>query len=238
MIPKVIHYCWFGGRPLPKLAEKCMDSWRRMMPGVEIRRWDESNYDVGTVPYTAKAAREGKWAFASDYARLDIVYRHGGIYLDVDVELLKPLDELLALPAFCGMEQGAKVNTGLAFGAEAGCAVIGELRDEYLKLSEFRACPEVQTEVLERHGYRRENRRQQVEGLEIFPMECFNPVDELGNSCVTDAAFSRHYGMSSWYPLPWRLMRRARLVLQNLLGPGLMRKLVALKRLLFPRMKM
>lgn len=236
MIPKVIHYCWFGGRPLPRLARKCIDSWRRVMPDAKIVRWDETNYDVRVVPYTAKAASEGKWAFVSDYARLDIVYRHGGIYLDIDVKLLKSLDDLLCLPAFCGMESDAKVNTGLVLGAEKNCGVIASLRDEYLSLDKFRPCPELQTEWLERHGLRREDVRQNVCGLEIFPMVYFNPVDNYGLPEITDVTYSFHYGLSSWYSPKWRLMRRSRLLLQNCLGSGLMRKLIRLKRLVAPAM--
>ena len=237
MIPKVIHYCWFGGRPLPRLAERCMRSWLRLMPDAEIRRWDESNYDVACVPYTAAAARVGKWAFVSDYARLDIVYRYGGVYLDVDVELLKPLDDLLEFDAFCGLEHGGMVNTGLAFGAVKGSRIIGELRDGYLDRTEFRACPEIQTEMLERHGFRRENRCQNISGLEIMPTEYFDPVDEFGILRPTDQSYARHYGMSSWYPARWRIMRRAKITLQEFIGPSAVCGLVKIKRLFFPQAK-
>ena len=96
MIPKIIHYCWFGGNPLPERFTRCIDSWRRVMPDYEIRRWDESNYAIDeTCDYVREAYEAGYWAFVSDYARLDICTRYGGIYLDVDVEAVTPFDDLL-----------------------------------------------------------------------------------------------------------------------------------------------
>lgn len=102
MIPKVIHYCWFGRKPLPKEACRCIDSWRRHCPEWEIRRWDEDNFDIDAVAYTREAASKGKWAFVSDYARFKILYDHGGVYLDTDVELIRPLDNIIARGPFMG----------------------------------------------------------------------------------------------------------------------------------------
>ena len=95
MIPKVIHYCWFGGKPLPKTARKCLSSWKKMCPDYEIKRWDESNFDVNQNRFISTAYEAGAWAFVSDWARLKIIYDNGGIYLDTDIELLKTLDGLL-----------------------------------------------------------------------------------------------------------------------------------------------
>ena len=91
MIPKVIHYCWFGGKPLPPLAEKCIASWRKYLPDYEIRRWDETNFDVEAHPYTRDAYAAGLYAFVSDYARFKILFEHGGVYFDTDVEVIRPL---------------------------------------------------------------------------------------------------------------------------------------------------
>ena len=96
MIPRTIHYCWFGGSALPELAVRCFASWHEQMPDWEVKRWDESNFDVQSVPYTREAYRLGQYAYVSDYARLWVLYHHGGIYLDTDVELLRPLDDLVA----------------------------------------------------------------------------------------------------------------------------------------------
>ena len=95
MISKVIHYCWFGGKPLPKLAEKCIESWKRYLPDYEIKRWDETNFDVSIIPYTQEAYQKGKYAFVSDYARFWIIYHYGGIYFDTDVEVIASLDKII-----------------------------------------------------------------------------------------------------------------------------------------------
>ena len=104
MIPKVIHYCWFGGNPLPITARDCIESWRLSCPDYEIIEWNESNFDVNAIPYTAGAYKDKKWAYVTDYARLKIVYEHGGIYLDTDVEVLKSLDPFLEHKAFFGTQ--------------------------------------------------------------------------------------------------------------------------------------
>ena len=96
MIPKKIHYCWFGGAPKSKLAKKCIKSWKRKCPDYEIIEWNESNYDVTKIPFMKEAYDAKKWGFVPDYARLDIIYNNGGIYLDTDVEIVKSLDDLLS----------------------------------------------------------------------------------------------------------------------------------------------
>ncbi|RKW32245.1 MAG: glycosyl transferase, partial [Lachnoanaerobaculum sp.] len=104
MIPKVIHYCWFGGKPLPKIARKCIQSWKRFCPDYEIVEWNEKNYDIHKNSYMEEAYLQKKWGFVPDFARLDIIYQNGGIYLDTDVELIRPLDELLYHRAYMGFE--------------------------------------------------------------------------------------------------------------------------------------
>ena len=117
-IPKVIHYCWFGGNPKPKLVQKCIHSWKKYCPDYEIIEWNESNFDISSCPlYVRQAYDVKKWAFVSDYARLKIIHTCGGIYLDTDVELIKSLDSLLEYNAFFGFEDGKYVATGLGFGA-------------------------------------------------------------------------------------------------------------------------
>ena len=96
MIPKVIHYCWFGGKPLPASAQKCIDSWKKFLPGYEIVRWDESNFDVRAIPYISEAYDAGKYAFVSDYARFWVLYNFGGLYFDTDVEVIRPMDDIIA----------------------------------------------------------------------------------------------------------------------------------------------
>ena len=131
MIPKVIHYCWFGGNPLPELAIRYIDSWRQRCPDYEIKKWDETNFDVYSCDFVKEAYESKKWAFVSDYARLWIVFNYGGVYLDTDVELVKSLDELLDNKCFLGAETTGQVNTGLGFGAEKNNVVVKLLLNEY-----------------------------------------------------------------------------------------------------------
>ena len=104
MIPKIIHYCWFGGNPLPELAIKCIESWKKYLPDYEIKEWNESNFDINCCAYVREAYEAKKWAFVSDYARFWILYQHGGLYFDTDVELIKSIDDLIVKGAFMGCE--------------------------------------------------------------------------------------------------------------------------------------
>ena len=112
-IPKTIHYIWFGGKPLPPMAERCISSWKEHCPDYEIVRWDEDNFDSGGNRYFEEALAAKKWAFASDYARLKVLVEHGGIYMDTDVEVLHPLDRFLEEDAFSGFETPSRISTGL-----------------------------------------------------------------------------------------------------------------------------
>ena len=129
MIPKVIHYCWFGGNPLPASAKKCIASWRKYLPDYEIKEWNESNFDVNIIPYTAEAYKAKKYAFVSDYARFWILYKYGGLYFDTDVEVIKNMDDIIAKGAFMGCENEAKPGGGHApIGVAPDPRVLGDPR--------------------------------------------------------------------------------------------------------------
>jgi len=220
MIPKKIHYCWFGGKPLPESAEKCIASWRRYCPDYEIVRHDESNYDVNKNEYLRAAYKSGLWAFVTDYARLDIVCAEGGIYLDTDVELLKSLDTLLESDAYMGMEQVGRVNTGLGFGAVKNHPFIRKNK-EYYEENGYKerdesgrkvTCVAVTTVLLEAEGLERADEEQNVGGVKIYPVEYFCPL-KMGTSklTVTPNTYSIHHYDSSWFtgsPLVKRIKYR------------------------------
>ena len=175
MIPKVIHYCWFGGNPLPADVKACIKSWKKHCPDYEIRRWDESNYDISKHPFIQKAAESKRWAFVSDFARLDIVLNHGGIYLDTDVELIRSLDPLLEHKAYFGFQmKDYLINTGLGFGAEAGHPAVQAMLDQYKDLAysdENRdqiACPILNTDALFPEG---------IHCIPAVPLEVVSPTD-------------------------------------------------------------
>ena len=177
MIPKIIHYCWFGRNPLPKTAEKCIRSWKKYCPDYEIIRWDESNFDVNCNEYCREMYEQEKWAFLTDYVRLRVVYENGGIYLDTDVEVIKPLDDLLHNSAYMGLETTDKVNTGLGFGAERNHWFIGENMNYYEKWKSsdpVETCPIITTRLLESKGliYNHLNVNH-LNGVTVYPTEYF-----------------------------------------------------------------
>lgn len=141
MIPKIIHYCWFGRGPLPELAQKCIASWKKYLPDYEIKEWNEDNFDVNIIPYTAEAYAMKKYAFVSDYARFWILHKYGGIYFDTDVEVIRPIDDIIARGNFMGFETDpnpakgdaseGSVAPGLGLGVNPGLWIIEKMMHYY-----------------------------------------------------------------------------------------------------------
>ena len=131
MIPKIIHYCWFGGNPKPEIVEKCIQSWKKFCPDWEIKEWNESNFDVNSTPFTAEAYASKKWAFVSDVARLAILKQHGGVYMDTDVEIKESIDKLLDYNAFFVFESNRYIATGLGFGCIAEHPAVNSMLEFY-----------------------------------------------------------------------------------------------------------
>lgn len=215
MIPKVIHYCWFGGNPLPKSVKECIKSWKEQCPDYDIIEWNESNFDVNSHPFVRAAYEAKAWAFVSDYVRLKVVYENGGVYLDTDVELLKKLDSLLEEKCYFGIQQeGLFVATGLGFGAEKGNKTISNMLKEYDVVDflnqerEKIACPILNTRVLEKYGFLRENRLQTMEGVTIYPSEFFDPISP-GNTrnLISENTISIHHYSATWTSKSNRLKR-------------------------------
>lgn len=203
MIPKIIHYCWFGGKPLPPLAQKCIKSWKKYCPDYEIVRWDESNFDVNCNRYCQAMYEQKKWAFLTDYVRLKVVYEHGGIYLDTDVELVKSLDKLLANTAYMGMETTRLVNTGLGFGAVKEHDFIRENKLYYEELDDFsilETCPRITTRLLEKYGIDcKSDEIQSAADATVYPIEYFCAKDyKTGLLRVTKKTYSIHHFDGSW----------------------------------------
>ena len=218
MIPKVIHYCWFGGKPLPTEVKKCIKSWKKKCPDYEIKRWDESNFDVYQHPFVKTAYEANAWAFVSDYARLKIVYENGGIYLDTDVELLKNLDFLLKYQCYIGVQQVGKFcTTGLGFGAEKNNLIVQMMLKKYDNIVFSRgkeanlACPYLNNEVMQSIGYiYDENNPVEINGTLILPCKYLDPIapgDNMKNLKCGDTISIHHYS-ASWMGNKTRLKRR------------------------------
>ncbi len=189
-IPKKIHYCWFGGNPIPDLYQRNIESWKKYCPDYEIIEWNESNYDIRKNQFMYQAYQRKEWAYVSDYARKDIIYNCGGIYFDTDVEVLKPLDELLYNEFFVGRDDVANIATGAGFGAVKGNMLMKELRDDYegqLFVDSSgnivgRVCGVYETALMVKHGYRPDNKCQLIEGGCVLPREVLCPISWIGMS--------------------------------------------------------
>lgn len=207
-IPKIIHYCWFGGNPLPELAQKCIASWKKYCPEYEIREWNESNFDLNCCDYVREAYEAKKWAFVSDYARFWILYHKGGIYFDTDVEIIKPLNEILKQGGFLGCETLYTVAPGLGMAANPGLVIYKEMLDFYEK-RHFRnqngaidttTIVTYTTQILMQHGWKPEREIQTVEGITIYPPEYFCPMNyKSGELNITKNTRTIHHYAASWY---------------------------------------
>lgn len=203
MIPKKIHYCWFGRNPKPQMAEKCIASWKKYCPDYEIIEWNEDNFDVNMNGYTCMCYGQKKYAFLSDYVRLLVVAEQGGVYFDTDVELLRPIDELLENEAFFGFETPEYVASGLGFGSVAHGTAIEAMLREYDFLLDgtqgVRGCPKLNTAALEKLGLVRDGSRQTVTGALVLPAECLNPYESsTGRLKKTKNTYSVHWYSASW----------------------------------------
>ena len=207
MIPKIIHYCWFGKGEIPDRDKQNIAKWTSLCPDYEIKRWDESNYDISKCEYMKQAYDANKLGFVPDYARLDIIYNYGGFYFDTDVELVKNLDMLLNEHAVMGFESENMINHGHGFAAEPQNGLIKELRDSYHNLKfvnpdgslNLTPSPKYITDFLEHKGVVLNNTEQYVCGVHIFPKDYFCPKNMYSAKInVTKNTIAIHHFNMSW----------------------------------------
>lgn len=213
MIPKVIHYCWFGRNPLPESAIKCINSWQTFFPDYEIKEWNEDNFDVNIIPYTQEAYEAKKYAFVSDYARMWVLYHYGGLYFDTDVEVIKPMDDIVERGSFMGVEVEysdtvkMSVAPGLGLGAMPGLILYKDILDYYSHLNfivgdgQFNtlAIVGITTLMLYKQGMIDTNSLQEVSGVWIYPRDYFNPFDDnTGKLIITENTRSIHWYTKTW----------------------------------------
>ena len=228
MIPKTIHYCWFGGKEKPKSVMKCIASWQKFCPNYVIKEWNEQNFDVYAIPYTRDAYQDGKYAFVSDVARFKVLYDEGGVYFDTDVELIKPIDDLVGHGAFMGWEKAdalgnMHVNPGLGLAAPKEFPFYKEVLDGFAELPYYLDNGQwnsytmitLVTDLLKEKGLTMDGSLQTVNSLTIYPSDYLCPMDSLtGEIHLTDNTFAIHHYTMSWLPnsTQWRvkLMRKIR----------------------------
>jgi hypothetical protein len=192
---------------MPKLAKKCIKSWKKYCPDYEFVLHTEDNFDLTQNRYMREAYEAGKWAFVSDYARLKIIYDNGGIYLDTDVELIKPIDDLVKLGGFMGFDEKGIVATGLGFGAEKGNKIVSEFLKDYDDIPfilpdgsfDLTPCPDRNTEALKRLGMDIKNTSQTFMDITFLPDEYLCPMNYYtGKKTITENTYSIHHYSASW----------------------------------------
>lgn len=218
MIPQVIHYCWFGRNPLPESAKECIASWKKFLPGYEIKEWNEDNFDVSITTYTAEAYKAKKYAFVSDYARFWILYNHGGLYFDTDVEILKPIDDIVAKGGFMGMEktEGNTIDkfdsntiliaAGLGLGVEKGHTLYKEILDIYNKKHFITwsgnftgTVVTTTTNIILSKTTIQKDKINEFQGIYIYPDDYFDPMNfYTGEITITSNTRTIHKYATTW----------------------------------------
>lgn len=229
MIPKIIHMCWLSGEVYPDDIQKCIDSWKKIMPDYEIMLWDSNKFDSGICTYTKEAYQEKKWTYVSDYVRLYALYNYGGIYLDSDIEVLKSFDDLLNLKGFTGFEDEEHIAAWI-FGSEKGNPIFKELLHDYdnrrfiLENGEYDLTPNPLpvTKCLLQNGLdiKKSSMIQELKDITIFPMDYFCPFNPYRKSgdCFTKNTYCNHYFNGSWKYQDVRKAVKIQTILRKYLG--------------------
>ncbi len=211
MIPKIIHALWFSGDPMPELYLKCLASWKKYVPDYEIKIWNLETYKPGHCLFFDQAIEHRNWAFASDYARADLLRRYGGIYMDLDVEMLRPIDDLLFNDAYMSFESLDRIECGSGMGARPGHPIIEEICESYEIRPYLKAdgtwdnstCPARYTQVIEKHGLKKDGGFQHVEDITVYPFEVLTGKSfDTGIIYSTELSYTVHHHNGSWVPDP------------------------------------
>lgn len=207
MIPKIIHYCWFGRGEMPELARKCIASWHEFMPEYEYKLWNEDNFDVNAIPYVKEAYEAKKYAFVSDYVRLWALKKEGGVYLDTDVEIFKSFNDLLSYDAFAGFEGSKHSPVGTCvMASKVNGLWVSEILGAYLNRhfvkedGTFDLITNVQfiTAMMCTQGFTPDGKEQNYKDLHVFPVDYFSPRHTTGEYIQTEHTYCDHLGMGSW----------------------------------------
>lgn len=226
MIPKVIHYCWFGRGEKPKLADKCIASWEKYCPDYEIIEWNEDNFDINCCPYVKEAYDSRRFAFVTDYVRLYAMYHFGGIYMDTDVEVTRNLDEFLVHQGFSGFESETQIPTGI-MAAEKGFPLFKHLLSYYDGRHfvgadgslDTTTNVQIITDMLLPRGFVPNGTFQIVEGFALYPRDYFCPLDDAtGILYKSSNTATIHWFNKSWIPQHLRIRSRITKVFHRIFG--------------------
>ena len=235
-ISRTIHYCWFGGNPLPNTAKKCIASWKKYFPEYEVKEWNENNFDIHCCKYVEEAYEQKKWAFVSDYARFWILYNYGGMYFDTDVEVVKNFQALIDKGPFMGCElaeaNDTSVAPGLGLAANPGLGLYKEILNYYDNLNFEYKEGNVETvvahttRILKIKGFNGTGNIEYVDGIYIYPPEYFCPMNQFtGKTTITNNTCSIHHYTASWQSGYSRFKTK----LQQILGPSVTKTIIKLK---------
>lgn len=226
MIPKIIHYCWFGHGELPPLAKKCIASWKEYCPDYKIVEWNEENFDINCCPYVKEAYDNRKYAFVTDYVRLYAMYTQGGVYMDTDVEVVKNLDEFLVNQAFSGFESETQIPTGI-MASEKGFPLFEKLLAFYdgkhflNKDGTLNTTTNVTTitDILSKEGFVPNGQFQTVKGFALYPRDYFCPLDDAtGVLHKSENTATIHWFNKSWIPQHLRIRSKITKVFHRYFG--------------------
>lgn len=224
MIPKIIHYCWFGGKEIPTREKKCMESWIRIHPDFQIMRWDESTFNIEDYPFCKEAYRQGKFAYVADVARLVALHKYGGIYLDTDVELLRPLSDLMNNQLVMGFETDNIIQTGLIASAPEN-SYIEKMLGYYKSKSGFDAVDvalpnsALFAEMFRKEGIPLDNKEYRRSDLFLLPSEYFCPINQATWEIrATENSYCIHYLSGSWLDKKHRISRKIKSIAGSIIG--------------------
>lgn len=230
---KILHYCWFGGKEKPKLVTDCIASWKKVMPDYEIKEWNENNFNIDECTFAAQAYADRNFAFVSDYVRAKVLFENGGIYLDTDVETLKSFDPFLNDGMFVGFEEKNFVGT-CVIGAEKENPLMKEYLDFYSSHSYFNEDGSkykdtnvvLLTSLLEKKGLVRNDEKQTVDGVTVYPRTYFSPYDYInGISYITADTVSIHHFAQLWLPKKSRIKGELKKLIAKVIGGETIKKL-------------
>lgn len=233
-IPRIIHYCWFGKKEKPDLIKKCIQSWNNHLSGYQIIEWNEENFNINSNNYVKQAYNAGKYAFVSDYVRVYVLYNYGGIYLDTDVEVIKPLDKFLYHKSFWGFEEKNFIATS-TIGACKGNELIKIILDSYkdknfiLDNGNFDTLTNVAivTKILQGIGVKIDGTYQEVDGIGAFyPQTYFSPFDYINyRYFLTENSYTIHYFYKSWLPFSVKIKSNFKKILARIISGDMIAKL-------------